>query len=257
MKKKERDALLRELEDIDDRLYPKKGDGPKGKEYKRLHKLYYTKLEEYFERLPRVAMSVCPYCGEVLKRSIDPFGLDGHWWAEDRLVKVREPEACRHFKVLLGAMKVRPEDPVEATHSVRPGPDVPFVVPRLLELPGMIAVVGRVELETGDVAYPIAYFSDQKTRAIDLHATWLRVEYWFKDESGNSCWNISNDEWSFELEPFLRDKRLRWTDMNAVMTVEDEEWPYDLDGVRRPQLIYDGEVDYAEPPTGEIVCPFE
>ena len=80
-----------------------------------------------------------------------------------------------------------------------PGPEVPFVVPNLLELPGMIAVVGRIELETGDVAYPIAYFSDKKTRATDLHATWLRSEYWFKDESGNSCWNISNDEWSFDL----------------------------------------------------------
>jgi hypothetical protein len=194
----------------------------------------------------------------VLKRSIDPFGLDGHWWAEERLVEVREPKACSHFKVLLGAMKVRAEGPVEATHNVRPGPEVPFVVPGLLKLPGMIAVVGRVELETGDVAYPIAYFSDKKTRAIDLHATWLRVEYWFKDESGNSCWNISNDEWSFELEPFLEDGSLCWTDMDTVMSVEGEEWPYkNLEGVRRPQIIYDGEVDYLDPPTGEIVCPFE
>ena len=150
MNKAERDALLKETEDIDDQLYPKKGDGPSGKEYQRLHKLYYQKLEEYFERLPRVAMSVCPYCGQVLKRSVDPFGLDGPWWGEERLVDVREPKACRHFKVLLGAFKVRPGDPVEATHNVRPGPDVPFVVPRLLELPGMIAVVGRIELDTGD-----------------------------------------------------------------------------------------------------------
>jgi hypothetical protein len=258
MKKAERDKLLKELEDIDDRLYPKKGNGPRGKEYRRLHGLYYEKLEEYFERLPRVVMSVCPYCGKALKRSIDPFGLDGHWWAQERLVNVREPEACPHFKVMLGALKVRPGDPVEATHNVQPGPDVPFVVPRLLELPGMIAVVGRIELETGDVAFPIAYFSDKKIRAVDLHATWLRSEYWFKDESGNSCWNISNDEWSFELKKFLEDKRLHWTDMKTVMTAEDEQWPYeDLEGVRRPQIIYDGEVDYLEPPTGEIVCPFE
>jgi len=258
MKKAERDKLLKEIEDIDDRLYPQKGRGPSEKERKRLDKLYYRKLGEYYLKLPRVAMSVCPYCGEVLMRSIDPFGLDGPWWSEDQLVENKEPKACEHFKVMLGALKVRAGGPVEAEGNVRPGPEVPFVVPNLMELPGMVAVVGRVELETGDVAYPIAYFSDRKTRAIDLHAPWLRVEYWFRDGSGNSCWTICNDKWSFDLEPYLDEKRLRWTDMKKVFSVDDDEWPYeDLEGVKRPQLICCGEVDYLDLPTGEIVCPFE
>ena len=34
-------------------------------------------LNEYFERLPVVAMSACPFTGKPLLRSFDPFGVDG------------------------------------------------------------------------------------------------------------------------------------------------------------------------------------
>ena len=36
MNKAERDALMKEMEDIDERLYPKKGKGPSGKKWREL-----------------------------------------------------------------------------------------------------------------------------------------------------------------------------------------------------------------------------
>jgi hypothetical protein len=39
--------------------------------------------EEYFRRLPRLAMSCCPVCEKPLFRSFDPFGIDGLWWRSD------------------------------------------------------------------------------------------------------------------------------------------------------------------------------
>ncbi|MBW1809385.1 MAG: hypothetical protein JRJ87_14415 [Deltaproteobacteria bacterium] len=260
--KAERNKLIKNVAKLDEQLYPSNGDGPSGKKYKETSKSYYQAIEDYFERLPRVQMSVCPYCGKAYLHSFDPFGLDGLWWHEERLVTVNEPPACEHFRLILGAYKITRTDPSEATGTVRPGPEVPFVVPDIIDLPGMRAVVGRLEMKTGDIAYPIVYFSDVKTRAIDLCAPWLKVEYWFKDEHGNSAWNISNDEWSFDLEKYIEDKRLGWVDLTAkkprVETSASRECPFvGTEGVRQPQIIYSGDHDFLELPTGEIVCPFE
>jgi hypothetical protein len=259
--KAERDRLIQNVAELDEQLYPSKGDGPSGSDYKEVSRRYYKAIEDYFERLPRVQMSVCPYCAKPYMHSFDPFGLDGLWWHEERLVTVNEPAACKHFRVLLGAYKVTRKNPSEATGNVRPGPEVPFVVPDLLDLPGMRAVIGRLEMKTGDIAYPIAYFSDVKTRAIDLCASWLQVEYWFKDESGNSGWNITNDEWSFDLEKYIADGRLGWVDLAAKkprVKSSAGKCPFvGLEGVQQPQIIYTGDHDFLPAPTGELVCPFE
>src|SRR5918911_4198066 len=55
--------------------------------------------EEYFERLPRLTMSCCPFCGKPLIRSFDPYGLDGLWWRPD--INTEEIPTCPHFCVLL------------------------------------------------------------------------------------------------------------------------------------------------------------
>lgn len=262
LKQEERCGILRQCERIEKKLYPDEGKGPGVMKARALDRAYYKKLQSYFDRLPRVRMATCPVCGAPFEHSFDPYGLDGPWWHTDRLCEVQEPAHCPHFRVLLGAYKLRRPAPAEADGDVRPGPEVPYVVPRLLELPGMIAVIGEIEMATGDTAYPIAYFSGQKIPAGALHASWGRVEYWFEDEDGNSCWTISNSPWEFDLRRYLNDKRLRWVDPKdperRVRTIDDGPCPYaDLDGVCIPQLFANGERDFLELPTGEIICPFE
>jgi hypothetical protein len=223
---------------------------------------FYVALGEYSDRLPRVPMSVCPYCGETLLRTFDPYGLNGPWWHVTRPFEVEEPRACEHFKVLVGAYHLERQAPEEADDPVRPGPDVPFVIPAVLTLPGMIAVVAELRTQSGDRAFPIAYFSDQEVAPELLHQPWLRDTHWFRDESGRWSWNVANDEYDFELTPYLQKGTLRWTDLTKDPPVlhkmsERDRFPwFSLQGDRRPQLFSSGKRETLELPTGETPVPF-
>jgi hypothetical protein len=196
-------------------------------------------------------------------RSFDPFGLDGPWWHKDLLAEINEPGPPSTFKVLLGAVRLGARQPTEVVQEVIPGPEVPFVVPRLLGLQGMVAVIRELKLETGDVAYPIAYFSDQDIPPAKLHQPWLRQDLWFKTEDGDASWLIANDKWDFDLKPWLEQKRLRWViELDGEFVIRDVDsgkvCPYlDLPGERRPQVLNTGEREFADPPTGVPFNPFE
>lgn len=260
--KRQREALVQRLREFDARLYPAAGEPPPVDESVRIREEYYQALGEYADRLPRMRLGVCPYCAAPLKRAFDPFGLDGPWWFTDVEVTYEEPAACEHFRILLGALHLGQRVPAEATAEVRPGPEAPFVVPELLELPGMLAVVGSLTLATGDVAYPIAYFSDQPTRPEDLHQPWCRTAYWFKDDAGNPGWYTSNAVWDFDLRPHVERGRLRWVLLedpaNVVHSAADGSCPFlDRPGAREMQQVVGGERELIGAPTGEPLNPFE
>lgn len=259
--KRQRDALVARLRELDTRLYPDVGEPPPVDESVQLREEYYQTLGEYADRLPRMRLSVCPHCDTPLKRVFDPFGLDGPWWFTDVEVTFEEPAACEHFRILLGALHLGGRVPTEATSEVRPGPEAPFVVPELLELRGMVAVVGRLTLATGDLAYPIAYFADQPTRPEDLHQSWCRTAFWFSDEQGNPGWYTSNSVWDFDLRPHVERGRLRWVRLEdtagGVLTIDDGPCPFlDLPGDREMQQIVGGERELIGAPTGEPLDPF-
>ena len=205
-----RDTLLARLRELDTMLYPPDETAltPRGAERARIKETYFKVLDEYFDRLPRVVMSVCPFTGNPLVRSFDPFGLDGPWWHKDILAEINEPAAPSTFKTLLGALYLGSRQPAEVIQEVIPGPEVPFVVPRLLGLPGMVAVVSELKLETGDRAFPVAYFSEQDIPPAKLHQTWLRQDLWFKTETGDTSCLIANDTWDFDLAPCIERKQL-------------------------------------------------
>src|SRR5262245_60921179 len=115
---------------------------------------------EYFEDAPRVALSCCPFDGKPLLRSFDPFGLDGLWWRTGATPE--EPPSCRHFCVLLGALDFAGNVPQAGDFEVHPGPGRPFVIPRLLDHPSMLAVISQFRMENGYLAYPIAYFAERR-----------------------------------------------------------------------------------------------
>ncbi len=262
--KESRDAIVARVRDLDRRLNPPKGaPEPSDDEAALIEEQYYATMGEYFDRLPRMTLSVCPYCARPLKRVFDPFGLDGFFWATDLLCEVEEPAACEHFRVLLGALSLGGREPVEVVEEVRPGPEVPFVVPALFELPGMVAVVGKLALARGDAAYPIGYFSNQPTDPSDLHQPWLRTSYWFAGEDGEAVWMTANDIWDFALEPHLAAGRLRWTLLEdkkprAASLEPGARCPFaGLRGERRPQQLVGGARDFLPPPDGRTLNPFE
>jgi hypothetical protein len=172
--------------------------------------------KEYFENLPRPVMAPCPFCGQPLHRSFDPFGLDGFWWRSD--AQPEEPEPCLHFCLLLGAVKL--DGPASPTDfAVHPGPARPFVVPRLLELPGMTAVISSLPIE-GGVAYPIAYFAPRRPPVQALAAGWGRTNFVYTTQLGEHAWRGADGEvQDFALAPWITGGRVRWCAPDGDRTV--------------------------------------
>lgn len=220
-------------------------------------------LSAYGDALPRVAMSVCPYCGDILRRTIDPFGFEGLWWDTDPRCPLDEPAACEHFRVLLGALSLNGRVPEEVLRTVTPGPDVPFVVPDLLRHSGMVAVTSELPLARGDTGYPIAYYSADPVPPVQLHQPWCREYFYFENESGSNSWSISNSEWDFELAPYLGSGQLRWTQLeDEGLSIREEGggdiFPFtDLEGDRRPQTFGGGVRDLDDLPDGETINPYD
>ena len=261
--RQERDRIVAELKELDRKIYP--GDASQKlpeRERDLLKDRFYQVLGEYSDRLPRLILSKCPHCGAPLKRAFDPFGLDGPWWHAAGICKIEEPANCGHFQVMLGAVALHGREPVEVKEEVLPGPDVPFIVPKLLELPNMVAVVSWVSLATGDTALPISYFSTEEFPPVMLHQPWCRKDYWFRTETGDSGWSVANDLFDFELKPYIGTGRLKWVDLEEkalpLHPVGDEECPFlDLPGDRENQIVVGGSRDLIGLPTGEPHNPFE
>ena len=131
--RRERDALLQkyrqaydaynramdEADDADD-----DDDDDSADDLAERYRVVFTEArDEYFARLPRVVMSVCPFCDRPLVRSFDPYGLDGLWWDEDAVA--RELPTCPHFCVIRGALNFGTSKPLAGNFQVRPGPEVP------------------------------------------------------------------------------------------------------------------------------------
>ncbi len=226
-------------------------------------------LAEYADRLPRPVLSICPFTGERYLRTFDPFGLDGPYWDARCMVPFDEPRASPCFQVLLGACDLKGRTPAEVDEQVVPGPSVPFVVPELLALPGMVAVIGRLSFASGDVGYPIAYFSDQPIAPESLHQEWGRLDYWFKRSDGrDAAWLVSTAEWDFELAPWIEKGKVLWIepDLDAagqplvLRRANDPDSPacpfVNLPGERAPQQIEGGERDLLPLPDGTPIDPF-
>ncbi len=264
MNRTERNALVERIQAIEAELYPEDEERePKPVPRARLKDTLYAVLGEYSDRLPRIPMSTCPFTGARLLRAWDPYGFDGPWWHKDRVFTPEEPAPPDSFRVLLGALDLCGREPAEAVELVLAGPGAPYVVPSLLEHPGMVAVISRIEMATGDIAYPIAYFSREEIDSDDLHQFWTRPELWFKNpETGEDGWIIVNDSWDFELGGYLEKGNLRWVapddPKGRVLGAGDGPCPFvGLKGPRQPQVLAEGICELEDPPDDTVPQPFD
>jgi len=200
--------------------------------------------EAYFKRLPRLTMSCCPFDGKPLVRTFDPYGMDGLWWNPD--AKPEELPCCPHFCVLRGAVHFAGEKPYAGKFQAQPGPEVPYVIPRLLDYPGMIVVIAQIKMAPGYLAYPIAYFAERRPPPDELTADWGRGLHTYRMSSGETGWNVPTDPWDFDLKPWLAKGKIRWcppgSDNTFLSTGPPETCPYvDLPGIRE-RFIVEGDV---------------
>jgi hypothetical protein len=223
--------------------------------------------QEYRQSVPVLPLSRCPYTMEVVYYSLDPYGLDGLWW--DNQVPIRPVEVLPStFFTLNGALRFG--GAIEKTpFPVRPGPEVPYVVPEVLSAAGIKAVVSTTAV--GDhTAYPIFYFVEDWASAMEPMNIW-GANYWsYLDRDGTLRHNeyggvpIEDDSYleesegdtadggeeaeytvDFELKKWVEQGKLLWIapgDGAFNLRAEVSGCPYlDMPGSRVFSVIRDGE----------------
>ena len=222
--------------------------------------------EEYRRSVTILPLSRCPYTMEVVYHSIDIYGLDGLWW--DNEVPIRPVDVLPStFFTLNGALKFGYA--IEKTpFPVRPGPEVPYVVPEVLSVPGIKAVISATTVGA-HTAYPIFYFIEDWGSAVEPMNLW-GANYWqYLDREGTLKYNeyggvpIEDDSYleeedgttddgedadytvDFDLRKWIEQGKLLWIepgDGSFTLKSGAAGCPYiNLEGSRAFSVVRDGE----------------
>ncbi|MEP0846981.1 MAG: hypothetical protein HRF50_09195 [Phycisphaerae bacterium] len=167
----------------------------------------------YFDRLPRAVMSCCPFDNRPLVRTFDPYAFDGPWWRPD--ADPQELPSCPHFCLVRAAVRLNESAERLDCPSSNAGPNAPYVNPRLLNQPGMIAVLSELSMAAGHAVVVIAYFAPRRPPAQNLAASWPRGVYLYTTALGQHRWRLDDAERDFNLRPWLEQRKLRWCEPDA------------------------------------------
>lgn len=204
-----------------------------------------TAAEAYVDAVPIVPLSRSPLNGSLFETSLDTFGIDGLWWAYeyDYRPYVEPP---RDLFAWTGAMKLDGAIPAWSLKAMI-GPDVPFVLPRILDHPAVTAVVSSV-LVGEHIGFPIVYYADPQPPDLERVDDWGHSSYTYlrPDGSPASAHSIQDDaEKDFALRPWLDRERLLWIapgDESLTLHRGASGCPYvDLPGERRRRYVQEGE----------------
>ena len=168
--------------------------------------------ELYRAGLHVTQLSRCPFTGEAFTHSWDPFGLDGLWWDFHRPIRFeREPRGGK-YHAMHGAVLLAAERAPETPFLVKPGPQRPFLAPRLMAFPSVKAVISQLPL--GDhIAYPIVYFSDVPLPYDDGANEWASNRYIYFDNDGASHieeYYDAEDQHIYDLRHWIESERVLW-----------------------------------------------
>lgn len=165
-------------------------------------------LLEYQRRLPRPAVARCPYSSAIVHHSVDTGGIDGPWWNYRAPLRPAE-ELPPTFFAFTGALRLGAPLP-SVDWLVKAGPEVPFVVPRLLGIDRMRAVISAISVGGWD-GWTITYFSD-RLPAVEHFNDWGSCRY---DVDGGLgvLWDSMTEDaepLDFELGPWIDRGALLW-----------------------------------------------
>ena len=203
--------------------------------------------DDYLSGIPDVNLSRCPFTGNLLKLPVDTLGLDGLWWNSDSPLRPASklPDS---FLGLDGALMLA-GNPETAPFTAAPGPDRPFVIPRLLEYVQVKAVISTIKIGE-HTAYPVAYFADPPLYGVEAVNEWGAGGYWAKDAPGlPGAWRSTvtmQEERDFNLAAWMKRGKVMWIapeDQTMMLRSHLFQCPYlDLKGDDRPKFIENGVV---------------
>lgn len=202
------------------------------------------------ELLPEVMVARCPHSGESVRWPIDTLGLDSWFWEYESTIRRTPSSRPPTWLAMTGAMRLA--DPVEhPPFTVVPGPEVPFVVPRILRSPGVQAVIAevRVGAHTG---WTISYFGPEPDNVplVNLWGTNKYPVYRPGEQSGWASEHPKVSEYDFKLTPWLRSGALLWIapgDEAATLREGPAGCPFvDLPGRRKIAIVANGKIRHVK-----------
>ncbi len=221
---------------------------------------------EVAKRTPIVMVSVCPYCRQELWAKIGIYSLTSNfWYLQDSggHSGATKETVCKHLFCMDGALNLHGLQPTEAhapveavsNQVIRMAAGVPFVKPRVLNLPTMLAVVHAFPVAEKYTAYPIVYFAQEKPPQESFCIGWARSQYVdFHHKSNRQLKSKDHpkvvmiaersDIQDYDLQKWVDMGKLSWVDpVTESHLAADEKFPYaDVVGKRHPYLIREGKV---------------
>ncbi len=201
--------------------------------------------DEYLAGLPIVEISRNPFTNEAYAHSLDVYGLDGLWWNASNPNRPIEP-LSEYVLAFTGSVAL--VDPIENVPFVcKPGPGVPFVVPRILGQEGVKAVLSSVPIGKHQ-GFVVLYFSQNELRTREGFGDWGRsIAFYDSDDVGFGWqeWIPSPSDIDFNLLPWIENGKLLWIAPgdDSLTLLCQTYCPYlSVDGNRFCQVVQEGEV---------------
>jgi hypothetical protein len=200
--------------------------------------------DEYVDAVPILSLSRDPFTDQVFETSLDPYGIDGLWWAYEHEYRpyVAPTDA---FFAWTGALRLGGPIP-EWSLKAMVGPEAPYVLPRILDHEDVRAVVSQVAVgpHTG---YPIVYFARPTPHQLERVDDWgHRVHYVIRPDGSPAAGHATNDdaENDYDLGPWMNTGKLMWIepgDDDLMLKTGTAGSPFlDLPGERRRRYIQEG-----------------
>ncbi|MFE3188716.1 hypothetical protein ACFXHA_06875 [Nocardia sp. NPDC059240] len=215
--------------------------------------------KKYIDWLPELPVARSPFTDELVTWPIDNVDLDGWYWNWRNPIRRRKSTVPSDWLCMGGAMRLTEPLTAMPFDFCMPGPDVPYVVPRLLELPETRAVISQVPVGP-HIGWAITYFTTGRPSRFPLENTWGAQEYDVYDNSGHwRAWGEHAQtprDYSFELRPWLESGKLLWIvpgDPALTLRSGTADCPYlDLPGQRRMQMINNGTIRLWGKPSSDV-----
>lgn len=209
--------------------------------------------DSYKELLINKPVTRCPFTGNVVEMSVDMDGIDGLWWNSDNPIRL-DISAPKTFFAYDGAMKLN-QSLEKTPFTVAPGPDSPFVLPRLLSFDQVKAVISQIQVGE-HIGYLMTYFCDPFLVYEPRINDWGTNRYWESnplpgDFSTPGKWiplDPLKSEMDFDLTHWMQKGKLMWIkpgDTSLRVRSSINSCPFlQLEGKRELQVIKQGELSY-------------
>jgi len=216
--------------------------------------------------LPHVLVAKCPFTQIDIWYKTGLFSLrDAFWYSQYNSGRIVAPESeSPHLFCIDGALSLNGHQPTETQNvqfvrkQITMAAEVPFIKPRVLSIPTMLAVIHSFPIAEKYTAYTTTYFAKELPKQDDFCVPWAKemyVDFWDKSREVTYT-GKREDAQEYDLIPWLAQKKIMWLDPETearLLNIDDAPFPYqNVPGRKHPYIIENGQViDLPNPIQGE------